>query len=150
MSTAITLIIAGVLITIATASALNALSSTQTLPATGMLTQMHSSVNVAVFTDAACTQNASAVNWGTLSPGLNTTKIFYVKNLGNVTSRLSLSTDDWTPSNAYPAINLDWNQEGTILAPGEIVQATLTLTVSPTIDANVTSFNFNIMITGTG
>jgi len=111
---------------------------------------MHTSVNIAVFADAACTQNASFVDWGTLTPGGNTTKTIYVKNLGNVTSTLSMTTSGWIPANAYPSINLSWNQDGTKLAPGMAVQATLKLTVSATVDENITSFDFNIMITGTG
>ena len=146
----ILLITIAVVLTVATASALTVLTSSQTIPSSGSLSQMHTSVNIAVFADAACTQNASSIDWGTLSPGGNTTKTVYVKNLGNATSTLSMTTNSWVPANAYPAINLTWDQEGRTLSPGAIVQATLTLTVSASVDANVTSFNFNIMITGTG
>ncbi len=101
-----------------------------------------------IYADNTCTQNASFVNWGDLRPGENTTKTVWIKNLGTTDVALSVAATDWEPQNAYPSISLSWNQEGRTLVPNEVVQATLTLTVSPDVAENITTFNFNIRITG--
>ncbi len=134
---------------VVTAAAAGVLSSYQTVPAGGTVTALQS-VNVGIYADSACTQNASFVDWGALKPGDSTTKIVWVKNAGNANAALSMSTNNWTPANAYSAMSLTWNQEGKQLAPNEVVQATLTLSISASIDASITSFGFNIQITGTG
>ena len=60
-----------------------------------------------------------------------------------------MQTSNWIPTNAQNGITLSWNAQGRILAPNEVAQATITLIVSPMIDATITTFNFNIQITGT-
>lgn len=134
---------------ILSATAAGVLSSYQTVPTGGTVTTIQS-VNVGIYADSACTQPASFVDWGALKPGESTTKTVYVKNGGNAEAALTMSTTNWTPAAAFSAMSLNWNQEGRKIAPNEVVQATLTLTVSVSIDASITSFGFNIQITGTG
>jgi uncharacterized repeat protein (TIGR01451 family) len=106
-------------------------------------------INLGVYKDSACTQTATAIDWGTLAPGSTATYTLYVKNTGNARETLSLSTTDWSPSAAAQYITVTWNQNGASLNKNDVVQATLTLTVSLSIDSSITSFSNSIIITGT-
>jgi hypothetical protein len=145
----IALIITAVALAIATSGALSSNTTSQTLPSRGTLTTVQGSINLGIYDNAGCTQNASFIDWGALKPGDYTTKTIYIKNLGTTNATLSLSTSDWTPSNASPDITLSWNQENRVIAPNEVIQATLKIEVSPSIDNSITTFSFNIQITGT-
>jgi hypothetical protein len=61
---------------------------------------------------------------------------------------LNMAEDNWNPASASSYITLTWNQENQVLPVGQVVQALLTLTVSSSV-SDVTSFNFDITITGT-
>jgi hypothetical protein len=145
----IILIVAAVSIAIATSGALSAISSNTPLPSSGQITTVQTSVNLGLYQNSACTQNATAVDWGALHPGENTTKTVWVKNIGTTNVTLSISATNWAPSNAYLSMQLSWDSGGKILVPSEVIQAALTLSVSPTIDQNITSFSFDIQIIGT-
>ena len=141
------IVVIGLILTVAAAGVL---SSSQTVRTAGTLTTIQTSVNIGVYSDSACSQNASFVDWGSLKPGDTTTKTVWVKNAGTANATISMATNTWSPTNAGQSISLTWNQEGKVLAPNQVVQATLTLTVSPSISSSITSFSFNIQITGTG
>jgi archaellum component FlaG (FlaF/FlaG flagellin family) len=143
------LVVIAISLTVASSGALSALTGSQSLRTSGTLAQVQGSVNLGIYADPQCTQNASFVDWGALQPGGSTTKTIYIKNLGNNEVALSLSTYDWAPQDAIPAITLIWNQGNTHLAPGETLQATLTLSVAPDVPTTITNFSFNILITGT-
>ena len=154
-----------VILTVVASGALNVFTSFQTIPATGTLTRVQTGagggggggvsggsstiVDIGIYSDSACTQNSTAIAWGNLTPGQNITQTVYVKNLGNANATLSMTTSNWTPENAYPSISLSWNREGTVIAPNQAVQATLTLTVAENVDTSITTFNFDIQITAT-
>jgi hypothetical protein len=120
------------------------LISSQTLQSNGTVT----TVNVGVYSDSSCTQNCTSINWGPIAPGNSTTRAIYVKNIGTIPMTLSMTTGSWVPSNANTYISLSWNQEGTVLTAGQSTTATLTLSASSSA-GNITSFSFNIIITGT-
>jgi len=120
------------------------LMSSQTLQSSGTMT----AVNIGVYSDSGCTQNLTSINWGSIYPGNSTTRIMYVKNNGSLPVTLTMTTESWVPSNANTYISLSWNQGGAVLTAGQSTTATLTLSASS--DAgNITSFSFNIIITGT-
>lgn len=125
-------------------SALGALVATRTISNSGNIT----AVGVGVYSNSGCTTVLSAISWGTLNPGNVTTYTMYVKNTGNVPVTLNMTVNSWTPSSASCYITLTWNQEKSVLAASQVVAAVLTLSVSSSI-SNVTSFSFNIIITGT-
>jgi len=120
------------------------LMSSQTLQSSGTVT----AVNIGVYSDSGCTQNCTSINWGSIYPGNSTTKIIYVKNTGSLPVTLTMTTGSWVPSNANTYLSLSWNQGGTVLTAGQSTTATLTLSASPNA-GNITSFSFNIIITGT-
>jgi hypothetical protein len=136
------ILIVAIMITLST---LGLLSISQTIPSSGTI----SSINVAVYSDSACTIPQSTISWGLISPGTTITKTIYIKNEGNIPMTLSMRTANWVPSNANNSITLTWNQEGTNLNPDQSTAATLTLRVDQSI-SQITSFSMSIIITGTG
>jgi hypothetical protein len=120
------------------------LMSSQTLQSSGTVT----AVNVGVYSDSSCTQNCTSINWGAIAPGNLTTRTIYIKNIGTIPMTLSMATGSWVPSNANTYIGLSWNREGTVLSAGQSTSATLTLSASSSA-GNITSYSFNIIITGT-
>ena len=121
------------------------LSINQSVSSSGVI----SSVDLGVYQEWGCTNNLTSVAWGTLSPGDTATRTIYVKNIGTAPITLTMTTTDWNPTNANGPITLTWDRENTILDAGSVIAATLTLSVSPSI-SGITTFNMNVVITGTG
>jgi len=105
-------------------------------------------VGVGAYWDEACTNEVATIDWGTIDPGGSVNKVMYIKNEGNTAITLSLNATNWSPSNAGNYISLDWDYSGQEIAAGGVIQVTLTLTVSSSI-SGITSFTFDIIITGT-
>jgi hypothetical protein len=124
--------------------ALATLTVTQTFSNTGTV----NAIGVGVYSNANCTTVLSSVNWETLNPGDTPTQTIYVLNNGTMPVTLTMTYGSWSPSSAGSYITLTWNQQNTQLAAGAIATAVLTLNVSSTI-SGVTSFSFDITITGT-
>jgi hypothetical protein len=143
----ITTVLALVLIAVvATATTYAALTVTQNLSSTGSVA---ASAGLGIYSDSACHNNLTSIDWGTLTPGANIVRTVYVKNTGLGTSlSMSMTTSNWSPASANGPLTITWNQEGTRLGPGQSVAAVITLAVSPTI-TDITSFNVQITITGT-
>ena len=121
------------------------LSINQSVSSSGVI----SSVDLGVYQEWGCTNNLTSVAWGTLSPGDTATRTIYVKNIGTAPITLTMTTTDWNPTNANGPITLTWDRENTILDAGSVIAATLTLSVSPSI-SGITTFNMDVVITGTG
>jgi len=126
------------------ASALGALVATRTISNSGSVT----AVGVGVYSDSACKTALTAISWGTVNPGDVKNYTVYVKNEGTVSVTLSMTVSNWNPSSASSYITLTWNKEKSALTAGQVVQAVLTLSVSSSV-SGVTSFSFDITITGT-
>lgn len=105
-------------------------------------------INVGVYWDSGCTNATTTINWGMLSPGGSSNCTFYVRNDGNYVVRLSMTTQNWNPTNASSLMTLAWNREGQALAAASTVSATLTLAVNANI-TGVTNFTFDTVIAGT-
>ena len=138
----IAIMMVGLILTVTTAGLLTV---SQTMSSSGTVT----AVNVGVYSDSACTQSLTSINWGTISPGSSVTKIVYVKNTGNTQISLSMTKTSWSPSNANGPITITWDREGTSLSANQVITATLTLGVSSSI-SGITTFSVNIVIAGTG
>lgn len=106
-------------------------------------------VGVGVFWDSNCTDTVSFIDWGMVEPGSMNNVTVYVRNDGNVAANISLATENWNPSNASDYLALSWNYDGRQLNPLEVVQVTLTLTVSSSVQG-ITSFSFDIIISISG
>jgi hypothetical protein len=137
----ITLTITSLALTLTTAAVL---SNNQTIPLNGELNP----VNLGVYSDSACTQTATALNVGTLSPGGTATQTVYIKNTGNIAETLTMTTNNWTPSGASFSLTLSWNRQNTVLNAGASIQATLTLTAASNT-GSLTTFSCDVTLTGT-
>ncbi|MGD6808924.1 MAG: hypothetical protein ACQCN3_04420 [Candidatus Bathyarchaeia archaeon] len=104
-------------------------------------------VEIAVYSDEACTNKYSSITWNAVMPGHSTTKTVYVKNIGTEQVTLHLETSNLSPAEALGKIDVTWNKEGQTLAAGEKVSAILTLSVDSSI-SGVTNFNIDITIEG--
>jgi archaellum component FlaF (FlaF/FlaG flagellin family) len=129
----------GVFLTLVTAGII----ATQTVASNGTV----SSVNVGVYSNSQCNQNCTSLAWGTLYPSNSTSKTIYVKNTGTIPITLSMTTESWTPTTADDYLTLSWNQQNTVLYPGESTPATITLSADSDT-GSLTSFSFNIVIAG--
>ena len=107
-----------------------------------------SAVNVSLYSDASCTTECAAIDWGNINPNSDTTKTIYIKNSGDIPLILNLATSNWKPKQAKSAVALSWNLENCILKAGEAAAAVLTLSATSKA-ASLTDFSFAITITGT-
>ena len=107
------------------------------------------SPGIGVFADAACTVAATSVDWGALAPGGTTNQTVYVKNTGTAAETLMMTNSNWNPAAAANYLNCTWNQQSTVLNPGQSADAVLTLCVLSTV-TGITSFSFTITISATG
>lgn len=125
------------------AGAFALLTSTKTIHSSGRI----KSVNVGVYSDPDCTQTLSAIAYGDLDPTTSNVTTVYIKNNGNQAMNLTMTTSNWSPSNATDYMGLTWDQEYTLLASGANCTASLTLSVTSAPQG--TDFSFDITITGT-
>jgi len=120
------------------------LTTQKAVPASGVI----GSVDIEVYSNAAATQTCISIDWGTLNPGDTATRQMYIKNTGNTTETLHLSTASWNPLSASSMLTVTWDKEDTPLSAGSTVAATVTLTVGQNT-GELGSFTFNIVIQGT-
>ena len=114
-----------------------------TLPNLGTVKAM----GVGVYWDSGCSNTVTSVNWGTVAPGSTNDVTVYVKNEGNAAETLSSTAENWNPSTASTYMSLTWDYAGQVIDVGEVVQVTLSLSVSEAIEG-ITSFSFDIVIIG--
>ena len=104
-------------------------------------------IGVAAYRDSTCTALVSNVDWGKITPGSSSANTFYVRNEGNSDLTLSLAETNWSPTNAKSYMTLSWNYAGQTIAPEQVIQVTLRLSVSQSI-SGISNFYFDIVITG--
>ncbi len=138
----IVLVITGIMLTALTAALL---TTSQTLSTNGSITPI-SAVGLAIYSNSGLTTPMSAVTWGTLNPGGQTSVTVYLKNTGNIAENLTMSVSNWSPSNANTYLTCTWTPTVTPLAAGASTSATITL--SALSSAPTTSYSFSLAITG--
>lgn len=107
------------------------------------------SFGVGVYWDASSANKITAIDWGTLEPGTAKSYSVYVRNEGSYALTLSMSTSNWSPSNASNYLTLTWNYSGQTINAGKAITVTLTLTVSENI-TEISNFSFDINLVGSG
>ena len=137
--------LAAVFLVSTSAYAFGLLTSQNTMNSTGIVANS----DIGVYSNAACTQARSSIDWGTCYPGDNKTSVVYLKNLGTVNSILTIQASNWAPSLASSYLTLVSTYAGQALTPGQVLQVTFTLRVSKTIQ-QISSFAFNINIISQG
>ncbi len=108
-----------------------------------------SSPDLSLYVDSACTQDLTAIDWGTISPGESVVRTMYVKNTGNIAVVLSMYTMNWSPANANGPVAVSWDKEGVLLDVNRVLMVSLKLNVSLSI-SEITSFDMDIVISATG
>jgi hypothetical protein len=98
-----------------------------------------------IYDDVNCVTQVSEISWGILSPGMSATNTFYVRNEGDCNIILLLETSDWSPTNAPNYMTLSWDYAGEQLVPNQVIEITLTLSVSENIEG-IENFSFNTII----
>ena len=127
-------------------STMAAINVNQNVTSSGTIT---TAPNIGVYSDSGCSTNLTSINWGSIVPGGTATKTVYVKNTGTSTMSLSLASSNWSPSSSSSYITISWNQQGTQLTVGQMVTATITVSVSSSI-TGISSFTNTIVISGSG
>jgi hypothetical protein len=79
------------------------LTAQKAFPANGAVTH---SVGIGVYTDQAATTTCTNIDLGSLTADTANTKVIYVKNTGNTTETLHLTTTDWNPTAASSILSL--------------------------------------------
>lgn len=114
----------------------------------GSLTTTISLLSTGRLVTVNLTCSLSEIDWGRLYPdSAKSVPVLVTSTSTGTNISLTLSTQNFSPIESEQYLNLTWDREGTILAPGESVNATLALHVSPLIE-NTTSFEFDIVLSG--
>jgi hypothetical protein len=127
---------------------LAAITANQNLPSSGTVT---AGPNIGVYSNSACTNTVTSLNWGTIEAGGSTQQTIYIEDTGGAPMTLSITVTGWNPSTATNYITLTWTGQGQQIQPGanNALAVTLTLSVSPSI-TGITNFGNSITISGTG
>ena len=104
-------------------------------------------VEIDVYEDSSCSTVLTSVDWGEIEAGRSATASLYVKNNGDSSVVLGLSSENWSPGEAEDYISLYWDYGGSSISPGDGVGITLTLDVDVGCP-ELSSFSFDIVITG--
>ena len=121
------------------------LTTSKTLNSSGSVM----AINIEVYSDIACTQPLSSLDWGVPEPGETVNLVVYLKNSGNADMTLNMYVSNWTPSGVDTYLSLSWDQENMVISPDEVLQSTISLLVDNGI-SGVTDFSFQITLQGTG
>lgn len=104
--------------------------------------------NIGVYWDRRCTQNVYSLSWGTLARGGTKEVNAYVRNEGNETLILDLTTLNWQPENASLWLDFSWTCQNTTIELGHVVKVTQTLYVASNFPGGFSSFSFDIVFQG--
>jgi hypothetical protein len=102
---------------------------------------------VGVYWDSGCSETVFSIDWGALTPGSVKNIVVYIRNEVEESTYLTISTMSWNPLKASDHVTLRWDHSGQRMNPDEIIEVTLTLSVSRYIE-EISSFSFHILITG--
>lgn len=102
-------------------------------------------VGVGFYWDSNCTDPVLFVDWGDIQPGSTVNVTVFVRNEGGQDISLNITAENWYPTETtgYMVFSIDYT--GQIINPREIVQITLSLAISSSIE-RITSFSFDITV----
>jgi hypothetical protein len=125
--------------------AVGLLTRQDTLSTSGVL----AGAGVGIYSDAACTQNLTLIDWGLIYPGETYTVTCYLKNLGNIDTALTINTLNWAPPLASTYLTFQTDYAGQTLQPDAVLPLTVTLHASEDT-AGFDAFSFDITVTVQG
>lgn len=100
--------------------------------------------NIGVYWDENCSMSVHSIHWGVLSLGEVEKVVVYVRNEGNESFSLVLTSMNWIPENASGYLNFSWSCEENRIEVGKVVKVTQSLIVSP-YTRGITNFSFDII-----
>ena len=106
-------------------------------------------VGLDIYWDPQCTDETSSIDFGLLEAGSYKDFTLYLESQGNTDLTLSMTAQDWNPTEASNYLSLTWNREGQKISPDQVMSFVLRLSVSPNIQ-DISSFSLLITIYGTG
>lgn len=112
-----------------------------TIPTTGKIR----AYGVGIYWDSTCNQAVTSLDWGVAEPGRTQNVTFYLRNEGNAPITIYLDTENWSPPTAANYMTLSWDYKGESIHPDQVIQVTLTLSISSSIEG-ITNFAFDIII----
>jgi hypothetical protein len=104
-------------------------------------------IDIEIYSNSACTQLMSTVDWGEIEAGGSSSTILYVKNNGDTVVVLSLDSENWSSTLAMNNMYLTWNYDGSSMQPGQVKAVTITLIVEADCP-ELSNFGFDIVIIG--
>jgi hypothetical protein len=110
--------------------------------------QIKTTAGINVYSDSACTQPLTSLDWGEATPGGTVTKTIYLKNSGTSTLTLNMQPTNWNPSNANGPLSVSWDKNSATVASGQSTLATLKLSVSSSV-TGISTFSVDVTISGT-
>ncbi len=118
---------------------------TQRIPNTATV----KAVGVGIYKDINFTVSVTQIDWGIVEAGESKNFSAYIVNRSNVPITLSMTTENWNPTNASNFISLTWNYDGSTITVDGYVFATFILSVDQAT-SGIDAFNFTIVVTGSG
>ena len=104
---------------------------------------------VDLYEDINFTVPVTEIDWGLVEPGQTKNFSAYIVSKSNVPVTLTMTTENWNPTNASDFITLTWSHEAAEIAVDGYVFATFLLIVDEAI-SGITTFTFTIIIIGSG
>jgi hypothetical protein len=103
--------------------------------------------NIGVYWDAGCSNRTYSIDWGVLSVGKSKNVVVYVRNEGNETVFLTMTTSNFVPANASAYLTPAFDCRGHKIKVDNVVEVTVSLFVSWRAKGNST-FSFNMVFEG--
>lgn len=103
------------------------------------------SIIINVYSDVECTQPLTQIVWGDIEAGSGSQATVYVKNDGQTSATLTLSSNNWNPSTLQNYLTLGWDYSGQAINSGKVLEITLSLIVDSDCPPT-SSFDLQIVI----
>lgn len=113
--------------------------------ATSGITVENRNMDIAVYSDAACTIVLTQLNWGTHYAYEVISNTFYVKNTGNLAGTVSASIRNIVPASL--AISPNFQIVPATIGVGEVSAVTVSFTIP---SGYVGAYSFDIAVLGSG
>jgi len=115
------------------------LFTTQAIPSSGII----ASAEASVFSDANCTTPIDSIEWGYLYINQPVNQTIYIKNIGTKPVIIIVETGEPSPVEASVLV-FSYNYQIAPLAPGDVYECVLSLTLPQTV--SFTTFSFDVII----
>ena len=99
---------------------------------------------IEIYNDFDCTDVLTQIVWGDIEVGSESHATVYVKNTGTLSTVISLSSTGWSPSTLQNYVTLDWDYNGQVVNPGEVIEITLSLFIDTNCPPTNT-FSFDVV-----